>query len=270
MDSYAPTSRNSQGELNLMPVLTADFTGPHLTKVLAHSLRDTGFALVDGAPVDHAALDRLYGDWAGFFAGEEKYDSPSDPDIPDGFLPYRTREGRLIDLKESFYFHLEGDCPEHLRETTATVYRNLLDIAETLLQALASCEEPGIPPAVRQALETSRGAVLRVLHYPPLSSFPEMGDDFKELEEMVRLGAHQDLNLLTILPAATMPGLDILDRHGEWHRVSSGAGTVVVNAGDELQHLSRGYYRSTKHRVRNEAIELLRPRYAAALFLAAR
>jgi isopenicillin N synthase-like dioxygenase len=253
-----------------MQVLTADFTEPDLAQVLAHSLHDTGFALLAGAPVDHAALDRLYAEWALFFAGEEKYDAPSDPDLPDGYLPYRTRDGRLIDLKESFYFHLGGDCPEHLRETTAAVYRNLLDIANALLRALAAYQRPEIPAPVRRALENSRGAVLRVLHYPPLTAFPEMGDDFAPVEESVRLGAHQDLNLLTILPAATMPGLDIMDRQGEWHRVSGGPGTVVVNSGDELQHLSRGYYRSTKHRVRNHAPELLHPRYAAAMFLAAR
>jgi isopenicillin N synthase-like dioxygenase len=252
-----------------MQILTADFTRPDLAKVLAQSLHETGFALLENAPVDRAVLDRLYSEWAGFFAGNEKYDSASDPDLPDGFLPYRTRDGRLIDLKESFYFHSGGDCPEWLRETTETMYSNLLGIANVLLRSLASYDESGIPEVVRSSLGNSRGAVMRVLHYPPLDAFPEIGDQLASVQESVRLGAHQDLNLLTILPWATMPGLDIMDRHGEWHRVGAEPGTVVVNAGDQLQRLSRGYYPSTRHRVRNDRAEVLQPRYAAALFLAA-
>jgi isopenicillin N synthase-like dioxygenase len=42
---------------------------------------------------------------------------------------------------------------------------------------------------------------------------------------------------------------------------------MVVNAGDQLQEASGGYYRSTRHRVRSTIEELGQARYSAAFFL---
>ena len=52
----------------------------------------------------------------------------------------------------------------------------------------------------------TRHTLLRVLHYPPLRGDEEPG--------AVRAAAHGDINLLTILPAATEPGLQVLGKDG--------------------------------------------------------
>ncbi len=87
-------------------------------------------------------------------------------------------------------------------------------------------------------------------------------------EGAIRAAAHEDINLITLLPAATATGLEILDNQGNWHEVPCTMGDLVVNVGDMLQLASQGYYRSTTHRVVNPVGALVgRSRYSMPLFL---
>jgi isopenicillin N synthase-like dioxygenase len=109
-------------------------------------------------------------------------------------------------------------------------------------------------------VDGSAQTLLRVLHYPPLG-----GD---EEEGAVRAAAHEDINLITLLVAATAPGLQLRDARGDWHDVPADPGTIVVNAGDMLQMATDGHYRSTSHRVVNPpAREASRSRLSMPLFL---
>jgi isopenicillin N synthase-like dioxygenase len=83
------------------------------------------------------------------------------------------------------------------------------------------------------------------LHYPPLRGDEEPG--------AVRAAAHGDINLLTILPAATEPGLQVMGKDGNWLDAPSDFGLLIVNIGDMLQEASGHYYPSTVHRVLNPA-----------------
>jgi isopenicillin N synthase-like dioxygenase len=51
--------------------------------------------------------------------------------------------------------------------------------------------------------------------------------------------------------AASAPGLQVLDKKGDWHDVPHEENSIVVNIGDMLQLASRGLYKSTTHRVIN-------------------
>jgi isopenicillin N synthase-like dioxygenase len=99
-----------------------------------------------------------------------------------------------------------------------------------------------------------------VLRYPPLR-----GD---EPADAVRAAAHEDINLLTVLPASNEPGLQVRDLHGAWHDVPCDFGSIAINAGDMLQLASGGYYPSTTHRVMNPTGEgATRSRLSLPLFL---
>jgi len=250
-----------------MNVLTADYAASDLDRtILTTSLRDTGFALLVNTPPDRSVLARLYADWAEFFATDDKFDYPYDPDLPEGYCPCRAHDGRLLDMKECYYFHPEGPCPEKLRLLTERVHSTLFAIARNLMDSLAECADPAVPTFLKTELDRSpRYAVLRVIHYLPLTSSLGLQENLNA--HPLRLPTHRDLNLLTILPAATAPGLEIMDNEGNWHRITCDSSSTVVNAGDQLQHLSRGFYRSTQHRVRNSIAEMVSPRYATALFL---
>jgi isopenicillin N synthase-like dioxygenase len=109
-------------------------------------------------------------------------------------------------------------------------------------------------------VKNTQQTLFRVLHYPPLKGKIEKG--------AVRSAPHEDINLITLLPAATETGLEVQDVKGNWHQVSTEPGTIVVNAGDMLQEASEGYYKSTTHRVVNPKGEAaLKSRYSAPLFV---
>jgi isopenicillin N synthase-like dioxygenase len=109
-------------------------------------------------------------------------------------------------------------------------------------------------------MDGSTRTLLRVLRYPPLR-----GD---ELPGAVRAAAHEDINLLTVLPASNEPGLQVRDINGKWHDVPCDFGSIAVNAGDMLQLASGGYYPSTSHRVLNPTGDsATRSRLSLPLFL---
>ena len=81
--------------------------------------------------------------------------------------------------------------------------------------------------------------MLRILHYPPFNGTEEPG--------AIRAAAHEDINLLTILPAANEPGLQVQAQDGQWLDVPGDFGHLIVNIGDMLQEASQGYFPSTSH-----------------------
>jgi len=100
--------------------------------------------------------------------------------------------------------------------------------------------------------------MLRVLHYPPVP----------EGSELPRAAAHEDINLLTILPASDGPGLELQLQSGEWIEVVNRPSQVVVNIGDMLQEATGGYLRSTTHRVAaTDPAVLKKGRMSLPLFL---
>ena len=92
-------------------------------------------------------------------------------------------------------------------------------------------------------IKDTPNTLLRVLHYPPLTGDEEPG--------AIRAAAHEDINLLTVLPAANEPGLQVQQQDGSWLDVPSDFGNLIINIGDMLQEASGGYFPSTSHRVIN-------------------
>ena len=66
---------------------------------------------------------------------------------------------------------------------------------------------------------------------------------------MTWAAAHEDINLLTILPASDAPGLQVQAKDGEWLEVKANQNQVIINIGDMLQEASEYYFPSTSHRV---------------------
>ena len=95
--------------------------------------------------------------------------------------------------------------------------------------------------------------MLRLLHYPPIPADAEG----------VRAGAHEDINLITLLLGAEEAGLELLDSDGRWLPIKPPEGAMVVNVGDMLQRLTNHVLPSTTHRVVNPPPER---RGAFALF----
>ncbi len=150
-------------------------------------------------------------------------------------------------------------------DATPQLYERLIRLGAELLQWI----EDGTPANIKskfsmplsRMIEGSEETLLRPIHYPPLKGGEEAG--------AIRAAEHEDINLITLLPAATAPGLEVKDLQGNWHAVSCSPGEIAINAGDMLQEASGGYYVSTTHRVVNptDPVAARQPRYSMPLFV---
>ncbi len=250
-----------------MKVQTIQYNDPNAPQKFVASLRETGFAVVSNHPISTNLIHDSFKEWETFFKSEEKYKYTFDPKKQAGYFPFRTenaKDSSKKDLKEFFHFYPWSELPSQANVNTPKLYKELLSMGSTLLRWIDS----NTPAEVRknfslplyEMIEKSTDTLLRPIHYPPLTGAEEAG--------AVRAAAHEDINLITLLPAATEPGLQVKDTAGRWHDVSCDPGTIVVNSGDMLTEASRGYYPSTTHQVVNPSAEKLKnSRYSMPLFL---
>lgn len=97
------------------------------------------------------------------------------------------------------------------------------------------------PLPLPRTIDEAAGTVLRVQHYLAQTTEPPAG--------VVRALAHADINLITLLPAPSRPGLQVRDTAGEWHDVPCNSRALIVNAGEMLELVTGGHYPATQHRV---------------------
>lgn len=251
-----------------MNVLKVDYTADNASAEFARSLRETGFGVLYNHPIDQKLIDEVYEDWRKFFADEalkEKY--MRDPKKQDGYFPPSISEtavgAKHKDLKEFYHIYPDGRFPEELSQKSLEMYRQLSELAKTLLVWI----EEHLPQEIAQSLsmpltqmiEDSPQTLLRIIHYPPLSEDVPAG--------AVRAAAHGDINLLTALVGATTSGLQVQDTEGNWYDVPCDRESIAVNIGDMLQKCTDGYYKSTIHRVVNPDANDRSARLSMPLFL---
>jgi isopenicillin N synthase-like dioxygenase len=83
-------------------------------------------------------------------------------------------------------------------------------------------------------------SLTRAIHYPPMAAAPAGGH--------LWAAAHGDINLITALPRASAPGLQVLIE-GVWVDAVAPAGQVIINSGLMLERLSNGRIPTGWHRV---------------------
>ncbi|MEM7378201.1 MAG: 2OG-Fe(II) oxygenase family protein [Pseudomonadota bacterium] len=245
-----------------------DFTAPDAPERFAWSLRETGFGVLTNHPLDPAQVSSIYANWQGFFDGQDKHDFVYTVGPQDGFFPAEMAEsakGRSVkDIKEYFHFYPWGKCPPTLRDELLDYYSKAGALAQTLLGWVEDNTPASVSGRFSQPLSAmmdgSEQSLLRILHYPPLT-----GD---EAPSAIRAAAHEDINLLTILPASNEPGLQVLAKDGSWIDVPCEFGNLIVNIGDMLQEATDAHYPSTTHRVINpEGARKDKSRISLPLFL---
>jgi isopenicillin N synthase-like dioxygenase len=238
-------------EVLKMKIDVVDVQKSDAPRRFARSLHETGFAVLVNHPIPFDVVQRVWTEWLGFFKSEAKWEFAQNSGEQDG---YRSLEGselavgaKVKDIKEYFHFYPWGRCPADLKESAALLYSSGAFLARTLLSWVED-ESPlsvkeGFSMPLPNMLDDSHRTLLRILHYPPLK-----GD---EPEGAVRAAAHEDINLLTVLPASNEPGLQVQSLDGSWFDVPCDPGSIAVNAGDMLAMASGGFFPSTTHRVLN-------------------
>ena len=245
-----------------------DFQSPTAPQDFCKSLHETGFGVLKNHPLDQALVQGIYDEWLAFFQSAAKDKYAQDPVKFDGYFSPKVSEtaknNTKKDVKEFFHIYPWGRYPAEVSDAARRYYALASDLAKTLLGWV----DDNSPPAVKagysmplsRMLDGSDHTLLRVLHYPPLTGQEEPG--------AVRAAAHGDINLLTILPAATEPGLQVLGKDEAWHDVPCDFGLLIVNIGDMLEEASGHYFPSTVHRVLNPTGEAAKkPRISLPLFL---
>jgi len=249
-----------------MQVKTVDYTDDNAASLLAESLRDTGFAVLENHPVSASRIDEAYAAWADFFASEKKMDWLRDPDNQDGYFPFlseNAKNAKAKDLKEFYHVYSWGRVPDSIAGLTRDLYRDLVGLGQELLGWL-DAETPadiraGMTSSLASMMQGSEQSLFRILHYPPVEDGHE--------KEAIRAAAHEDINLITLLLAGSKPGLEAMDREGNWHSVSCDPGMITINNGDMLSLATGGYFPSTTHRVVNPDEGKNTSRYSMPMFL---
>lgn len=211
-------------------------------------------------PISAARLDSIYRDWGRFFNSDRKHQFHFDPDNYDGtqqgYYPTQASETAVghstKDLKEFFHVVPGGNIPPELKQGILDYRASTFELGETLVGWIQQFTPADVIEGLSEPLTEmlcSEASLLRVLHYPPLS-----GDEDKNA---VRAAAHEDINMITILPVAEQPGLQVRNNEGQWIDVASVRGELVVNSGDMLLEATNGYFPSTTHRVVNPTDESL-------------
>ena len=227
-----------------------DYRTQQAAAELALSLHQTGFAVLSHPPILDDLVQATYQDWATFFESNHKHTYRFDPQEQSGYFPFQSEQAKgydVPDLKEFFQVYEWTALPVGMGDRTHQLFHHLHQLAIELLTWI----ERQTPTQIRQQLSQplsemiagSQSTLMRPIHYPPLPATVPPG--------AIRAAAHEDINLITLLPAATTMGLQIQDHQGRWDDVRGDRGDLVINVGDMLQLASGGYYRSTTHRVVN-------------------
>ena len=249
---------------------------------IGKAFNETGFVTITNHGLSKALIDNLYTQVKALFALPDEIKTKYE--IPElaGQRGYtgkgkETAKGfKTPDLKEFWQIGqtvTDGDpikdqYPDNVtvaelpdfNTITREVYQKLEAAGKVLLQAIAAYL--GLDEHYFDAHVNNGNSILRTLHYFGIENPDALPPD------AVRAGAHEDINLITLLIGASADGLELLTRENTWFPVSAHGEDVVVNVGDMLQRLTNGKLKSTTHRVVNPPLELMKnSRYSVPFFL---
>jgi len=253
-----------------------DFAG--FSEALGGSFARFGFAVIRDHGLPQAKIDAALAAAKAFFALPETAKRAYKVGLAGqrGYTPFgvETAKGAAHhDLKE--FWHVGRDLPPGHRfhaqmaenvwpdaevpefhQAVGWLYGALDAMGLRVLEAIAvwlGLDRGFFAPTV-----DAGNSVLRLLHYPPVAAEGPH----------IRAGAHEDINVITLLLGAEEAGLEVKDRNGRWLPINPPPGALVCNIGDMLQRLTNHRLPSTSHRVVNPAPERRGfSRYSTPFFL---
>ncbi|AMK18431.1 putative oxygenase/oxidoreductase [Sphingobium sp. MI1205] len=268
-----------QASLEQVPLLSlAAMEKQDFAAAIGDSFQQFGFAMVKDHGVDATVIDEGWALARAFFALPEEKKRRYDAKNNGGQRGY-TAFGREIakgasenDLKE--FWHVGRDLPggnplaatmpanvwpseiPQFQPLFRRLYQEFDRVGGQILSAIALYL--GLPESWFDSAIRDGSSILRLLHYPPVS--PDAPG--------IRAGAHEDINLITLLLGAEEGGLELRDRQGNWLPVIPPPGALAINVGDMLQRLTNHRLPSTSHRVVNPPPDRRRvARYSMPFFL---
>lgn len=249
---------------------------------LGKAFNETGFVTIANHGLSTALIEELYTAVKSFFdlpqETKDKYEFPA----LAGQRGYTTKgrekakDAKTPDLKEFWQRgqtivgeeYSKTDFPDnpevtelpHFNAATAETYKKLEDTGRSLLKAIATYLS--LDKNYFEEYVVNGNSILRAIHYFPILNPDAIAAD------AVRAGAHEDINLITLLIGASADGLEVLTKDGEWFPIRAKGEDIVINVGDMLQRLTNNKLKSTTHRVVNPPREKMgTSRYSIPFFL---
>lgn len=223
-----------------MQVKVANLRSPEFSQDLIKSVTNTGFVVVTHHGIDFGLIKEAQYAWREFFTDDQAYKNsfinPHNDNM--GYRGMRSEQAvgaAKPDLKEFFHWKPSYEIPRIAKNPTTKMFHQLEDVGLQILSVLGT--------GYKESCENSENTLFRTLYYPAM--------DFSSDPTAVRAAAHEDINHITLLVAASAPGLQVKDNQGNWHDVPHEDNSIVVNIADMLQLASGGLYKSTTHRVVN-------------------
>ena len=246
---------------------------------LSAAYEEYGFVIIENHGIEKRLIDQCVESFRKFFAlpveWKLRYQLPAGGGAR-GYTPFgieTAKDSKHFDLKE--FWHVGRELPTGhpfakymapniwvdeipgFRETTLSLYQSFDALGRRLLAPIA--RNLGLPANYFDDKVNLGNSILRVIHYPPMPPEPTPS---------VRAGAHEDINVITLLLGAEEPGLEVQSKKGEWLPINPAPGSLVCNVGDMLQRLTNRKLRSTTHRVTNPPRERAsNARYSLPFFL---
>ena len=193
-----------------------------------------------------------------------------------GYTPFgkeHAKDSPVMDLKEFWHVGREVPADHQLKKyypdnvwpseipefkpVFDELYRRLEQAGKAMLHALTF--PLNVPLTYFDEMALDGNSILRLLHYPPI---PQGTDP-----RCLRAAPHEDINLITILPAATASGLQLKDRDGTWLDIESEPGALIVDAGDMLARATNDVIPSTTHQVVNTPEATSKNRFSMPFFM---
>ncbi|SDW28644.1 Isopenicillin N synthase [Amycolatopsis xylanica] len=262
--------------MTLVPTIDISaWTGDQADLVTAvdDALTRVGFLQLTGHGIPQPTIDTMREATSAFFALpiEEKLRSaPADRASDRGYaaqgtegLAYSLGKTTPPDLAESFVIGAEDidvsdpavaaepygffapniwpAIPADLRPALTAYASEAHRVARVLLEVFE--QALALPRGYLDAYTRHPSRTLRVNHYERRAGVPE------PLPGQMRLGAHTDYGIVTVLCADPVPGLQIFGPDGAWHDVVPAEGALVINLGDLTAQWTNDRWRSTLHRV---------------------
>lgn len=246
---------------------------------LGKAYEEVGFVAVKNHGLSDQLTEQLYASVKAFFELPEdikrKYEDPSIAG-QRGYTSFgkeKAKDAKVSDLKEFWHFGQEvsdgdpikAEYPDNIfvdelpvfNQVGIEAFKTLENAGRYMLRAIACYL--GLDEFYFDDKIKNGNSILRPIHYGPILSDPK---------DAVRAGAHEDINLITLLMGASAEGLEILTKQNTWFAVTALPDQVVVNVGDMLQRLTNNKLRSTTHRVVNPPKEKWgSSRYSIPFFL---
>ena len=226
---------------------------------LGKNLIDWGFCGIKEHNIDQTLIQEVIGMFEEFFNYPNEMKMKyfrSDLHGARGYTPMRIEKAKnssIPDNKEFWHIgrELNGNHPfrnwmqdnfyiseiDNFQEKTSSLYLQFDRLGQKLLKAIALFLD--IESDYFEKTANSGNSIMRVIHYPPV----------KTEEKSERAGAHEDINLITLLIGGHQSGLELLTNKNTWEKVTVGRDVVICNIGDMLQRLTNHVLPSTTHRV---------------------